>query len=221
MRPLLLGAALGLLAAAPASSQTYTGSYAAPNDRGGQTVVMLRQVGDTVVGTLAGNGSTFQLKGVLEDGTVVGAVTGMPGGGLWFEAELDGRDLHLTLVGAGADGQPDYAQMSTLVFMRQGGDGAAAGDGNSLAGGAQVPGAQPQVPATGGEGLDDGTPLGREWSQYLAGKKEAPRPSGAGTPAARGNGGSSRRASSPGSNCASPTARSSSIGSTTRTTRRW
>jgi hypothetical protein len=170
MRPLYLGAVLGLLAAAPATSQTYTGSFAAQNDRGGQTVVTLRQVNDTVTGTIVGNGSAFQLAGVLEESTVVGAITGMPGGGVWFEAELYGVELHLTLIAADATGQPDYTQMTTLRFTRQGPEVAAA---DPRVGGAEVQGAQPTVPpmdAIGGA-LDDGTPLGRQWSQFLAGKK--------------------------------------------------
>jgi len=46
-------------------------------------------------------------------------------------------DLYLTLIGAGADGKPDYEQMTTLVFARQGVAGAVSGTGaNPLAGGA-------------------------------------------------------------------------------------
>lgn len=171
LRPLTGRVALGvLIAAAPAAAQTYTGAYAARNDQGGQTVVTLRQVGDSVTGTIVGTGSTFHLRGVLEEGSIVGAVTGMPGGGLWFEAELDEGDLYLTLIAAGADGQPDYDQMTTLVFARQG--GAAAGAADPLAGGAGT--GRQTAPAAGGGGggaLDDGTPLGREWSAFLVGKK--------------------------------------------------
>jgi len=132
-----LQAALGLLLAVPVSAQTYTGTYAARNDQGGQTVVTLRQEGQRVAGTIVGNGSTFQLQGEVEEGAVVGAVTGGPGGGLWFEAEFDEGSLYLTLIGAGADGQPDYEQMTTLVFARQG--QAASAGSNPLAGGAPNP----------------------------------------------------------------------------------
>lgn len=267
-RSQILRAVLGVLVSAPAAAQTYAGSYSAQNDGGGQTVVTLRQRGDTVTGTIVGNGSTFQVMGVLEEGSIVGAITGAPGGGLWFQGELDGNDLYLTLIAAGADGQPDYEQTSTLVFGRQGatavagganplggqpaaadpwvgtftdgtlvlqlggaageytgtlelggqrypvaarGSGAAlagsfrSADGefplsmqlaggmitvasggmtytlrtadaaaraNPLAGGVQAAGGQgaaAAAPAAGG--LDDGTAIGREWSQFLAGKK--------------------------------------------------
>ncbi|MDH4044752.1 MAG: hypothetical protein OEY20_12650 [Gemmatimonadota bacterium] len=136
LRPRMMRAALGLLLAAPATAQTYNGSYAAQNDQGGQTVVTLRQQGDKVTGTIVGNGSTLQLEGALEAGTVVGAVTGAPGGGLWFEAELDEATLYLTLIAAGTDGRPDYERMSTVVFARQGAAGAVAAGGNPLGGGA-------------------------------------------------------------------------------------
>jgi len=174
LRPLLLHAALGLMAAGSATAQVYSGVFAAPNDQGGQTVVTLQQAGQRVTGTIVGPGARFQLEGVLEDGSVVGSVTGGPGG-LWFEAELDGADLYLTLVGAGADGKPDFDQATTLAFARQG--DAAAGEGatplgenaNPLA----VPRAAPSPSAAGSDAgsLDDGTPLGREWAQFLAGKK--------------------------------------------------
>lgn len=145
MRPQMLRAVLGLLVAAPAAAQSYDGSYAARNDQGGQTVVTLRQQGEKVTGTIVGSGSTFQLNGVLEEGAIVGAVTGAPGGGLWFEAELDEGTLYLTLIGTGADGQPDYEQASTLVFARQG----AAGEGNPLAAAGANPLAKPADPWVG------------------------------------------------------------------------
>ncbi|MBI4409606.1 MAG: hypothetical protein HY561_07845, partial [Gemmatimonadetes bacterium] len=87
------------------------------------------------------SGSTFQVEGQFqaEDGTVVGVITG-DGGGLYFEAGLDGDRLLLTLVEPDANGQPNYASARQLAFTRQAAAGAAVRPANPLAGGAQ-PGA--------------------------------------------------------------------------------
>jgi hypothetical protein len=136
LRPVLGGAASVALLPVVLAAQVYTGTFVTTNEHGGQTTLTLQQAGTKVAGTLAGNGATFRLEGVLEEGTVVGTITGVPGGGgLWFEAELDAADLHLTLIGSGADGKPDYDRATTLVFSRQ---DAVAGVGsapNPLAGG--------------------------------------------------------------------------------------
>jgi hypothetical protein len=271
LRSLLSGAASVALLPLALAAQIYTGTFVTANDQGGQTVLTLQQAGSRVAGTLAGNGATFRLEGVLEEGSAVGAITGAPGGGgLWFEAELDGGDLYLTIIGAGADGRPNYDGATTLVFSPQGaagrraanplaGGGAAEpdpwvgrftdgtlvlqltggagtyagtveaggqafqlrvqGEGDRLSGSFTSPdGEFPTVlqrtgggvaaetggtryvlqPADGsanplvaggvgapagpaprgsGSGLDDGTPLGREWAQFLAGKKATKRDS--------------------------------------------
>ena len=135
-RSLLPLGAAALLVAAPLTAQDYTGSYAATNDQGGQTVVTLRQTGEQVVGTISGNGNTFQVEGVAEDGAIVGAVTGAMGG-FYFQAELDDAQLYFTLIEPDANGQPNYDAATTLVFARQGGATAAGGAaGNPLAGAA-------------------------------------------------------------------------------------
>jgi hypothetical protein len=267
LRSALGGATFVALLPGVLVAQSYTGTFVAPNDRGGQTVLALQQTGTRVTGTLTGNGATFRLEGVLEDEAVVGAIAGAPGDGLWFEAELDEGDLYLTLIGAGADGKPNYDDATlvvfspggamaggraarnplaaatradagsdpwvgrftdgTLVLQLAGGEGQytgtvqaggqtfqlrARGEGDRLTGsfgaaGGEFPivlertsagvtletdGTRYQLaavgrsadplaagraaaagPATGvgGGGLNDGTSLGREWSQFLAGKK--------------------------------------------------
>lgn len=134
-RSLLPLGAAALLTSAPLLAQDYTGSYAAANDQGGQTVVTLQQVGQQVTGTIAGNGNTFQVEGVTEDGAIVGAVTGSMGG-FYFQAELDDGQLYFTLIEPDANGQPNYDAATTLVFARQAGAAAmrGAGGGNPLAG---------------------------------------------------------------------------------------
>lgn len=178
-----------LLLVLPASAQTYAGTFAAANDYGGQTVISLRQTTDgSIVGDISGNGNVFQLEGVLEDGSLVGAVSMGQQGGVWFEADLHGNQLELTLIEPDANGMPNYSTATTLQFFRTGmaptGAGAAvsggkpgkgrreaAGSGAGRAGsGASSPvGGQPTTHGSGA--LDDGTATGREWSQWLAGNK--------------------------------------------------
>jgi hypothetical protein len=132
-----------VLLATPLTGQNYTGTYAATNDQGGQTVMTLRQGNSgQLTGTISGNGTTLQIEGVLEDGSVVGAMTG-PQGGLWFEAELDEGDLYVTLVEPDANGQPNYSTASTIILSRASAaaQGAAAG-ANPLASGATATGTQ-------------------------------------------------------------------------------
>lgn len=134
---LLLGTAVGLSAGSLAA-QSYSGTYAATNDAGGQTVVTLQQAANgQVTGTIIGKGNTFQVQGVLEEGSVVGAVTGSQGG-LWFEAELDGGRLYLTLVEPDANGRPNFETATTLVFARADAvvQGGATAGANPPAGGA-------------------------------------------------------------------------------------
>jgi hypothetical protein len=172
------------------TAQNYTGTFSATNDEGGQTVVTLQQSSDgSVVGSISGKGNTLQMQGVLEQGSLVGAVSMGQQGGLWFEAELVGNQLALTLVEPDANGMPNYATATTLQFIRANAGGTSQGSsaqnrkpatgkreasGNTPTGqdrsgrGATAGG----VDGGGGVGgLDDGTALGREWSQWLAGNK--------------------------------------------------
>jgi hypothetical protein len=122
-----------LLLPASVAGQVYTGTWETTNNAGGTTVVTLQQTGERVSGTLSGNGTTATLQGVLEEGLVVGAVTGGPiESRLWFEAELEDEGLALTLISSLPDGSPNYDEMTTLLFERRtagGGAGAATGGG--------------------------------------------------------------------------------------------
>jgi hypothetical protein len=111
---------LGLLTTS-ASAQSFTGTYTMSNNTGGALVLTLQQGGDgNVTGTLSGNGTTFQVQGVLEDDAVVGAVT-TPNGGLYFEAYLLGAELEFTLIEPDANGDPNYDTAEDLLFARQDG----------------------------------------------------------------------------------------------------
>lgn len=145
--PLCLPGLLFALAALPLlpgslGAQPYTGTWETANSTGGTTVVTLQQVGDNVSGTLSGSGTTARLQGVLEDGVVVGSVTGGPIElRLWFEAEVEDGGLLLTLISSLPDGSPNYDETTTLLFERRtaGGEVSAA-------------------PGAGGGGVGAGTP---------------------------------------------------------------
>jgi hypothetical protein len=167
-----------ILAAMPLAGQNYTGTYTATNDQGGQTVVTFNQAAaGRVTGTIVGNGNTFTIEGLIEDESVVGAAMG-PQGGLWFEAELDDGELYITFFEPDVNGQPNYGSAATLIFDRASttARAEAAAQANPLAGSAAqggqaaVGGAMSGAAAAGGA-PHDGTALGQEWFQFLAGKK--------------------------------------------------
>ncbi len=119
---------LALLATAGtlhAQTPAYAGRYVTPDQSGGTVVLVLQQAaGGAVTGTLSGSNVDFALNGVLQEGSVLGTVTG-PGVGLYFAAEVSGAQLTLTLYEAGPDNRPNYERSQTIAFTRQ--DGAAPG----------------------------------------------------------------------------------------------
>jgi hypothetical protein len=113
-------ALLTLLATAPLTAQNYTGTYLLQASGGGTVTLTLRQDGaGKATGTMSGNGVTFQLAGQLQGPELVGKATG-GGNSAWFEASLDGAELHLVVADVGANGQPDLAQAREIVFTRSG-----------------------------------------------------------------------------------------------------
>jgi hypothetical protein len=166
MRVALLTASL-LALALPVSAQGFTGTFVAQGQAGPITLVLQQAGAGKVAGTLSGNGAVFQVEAEPEEATtIVGTATGQQGR-LFFQATLDGERLAVIFVEPGPDGTPNYQTAQELAFVRQG----AAGMGALGAGGAQPPAAQPGAMGGAPGALDDGTPLGREWSQGLAGRK--------------------------------------------------
>jgi hypothetical protein len=107
-----------LLFAAPVDAQNYSGTFNARNDAGGVvTLVLTQDMAGQVTGTLASDGVSYVLNGVLEEGSVLGTVTAEQMG-LYFAAEFDAGDLHLTLFEAGANNEPNYDTGQTIVFAR-------------------------------------------------------------------------------------------------------
>lgn len=164
MRAVLLAASL-LTVALPAAAQRYAGTYTAVNAQGAVITLQLAEAGGgRFSGTLSGPNIAFQIEAQPGGVGLVGVVSAAQGRG-FMEARLDGDQLTLVVAEAGADGNADRNTAQQLVFTR----GAEAGSG--AMGGGAVP-AQPSPPGGDQPGaLDDGTPLGREWSQGLAGRK--------------------------------------------------
>jgi hypothetical protein len=162
-----------LLLVVPLAAQDFSGTYATVNPQGATITLQLAAAGaGRYTGTLAGAGLAFQIDAQPGGAGLVGAVTAPQGRG-FMEARLDGDQLTLVLAEAGPDGNPDLTTAQQLVLTR---GGAAAGRMDALGAGTpqgQAPRAGPGMAAPGGQpgALDDGTPLGREWSQGLAGRK--------------------------------------------------
>ena len=105
-------------------AQSFNGTYTVANQQGGViTITLLQDAQNALTGTMSGNGVQYQVEGAVEEGIAVGAIYNQDGG-VFFEAELQGSQLLLSLFDVGPDNQPDYANPTELVLTRQ---GAAAG----------------------------------------------------------------------------------------------
>ncbi len=136
------GLALLLLVPAGVAAQNYSGTYSMQNQQGGLISLTLRQDAQgTLTGSMSGNNQQYQVEGMLEEGIAVGAIYNDQGG-VYFEAQLQGAELLLTLIEPGPDNEPDYSKMQDLVLSRQGGAGA--------------PSPQQQMPAPGANPLAAG-----------------------------------------------------------------
>jgi hypothetical protein len=158
-------ASLVALTGAAAQAQDFSGTYVTQNALGGSvTLVMAQSAAGQITGSLSGGGVSYELNGIIEEGSVLGTLSSAMGG-VYFAAELLGSELHVTLIEPDANNQPNYAQSQLLVFTRQGlGQGGAAPSppaGNPLA---QQP--RPAQPAPGnplaGEPVTGGAGAGRQ-----------------------------------------------------------
>lgn len=146
-----VNAACALLLATPTVAQQYSGTYAVSNPQGGAVTLILQHAADgQLTGSMSGNGTQFQVEGMVDEGTAMGAITSADGG-VFFEATLDGDQLTLMLIEVGADNMPDYSKARTLVLQRAAAGGALPAPGaNPLAGGG---GADPVAGSFSGDGI--------------------------------------------------------------------
>jgi hypothetical protein len=143
--PLISTVALGWillgLHPAPAAAQPYDGTFTVPNQVGGVMSLHLVQTGAAVSGTLSSNGAGYTVQGHIEDGALVGTMSG-PDGTLHFAAERWEDELWLELYGSDASGQPNYDDYTEIDLVLEGGG-------------------SPQAAATGTSGASaSGNPLG-------------------------------------------------------------
>jgi hypothetical protein len=168
MRPFNLALTVLMLAAYPAGAQQFTGTYTAAADSATTVTLVLRQGTDSkVTGTLSAKGETFPIEGMLDSGSVVGAIrTGDTG--FYFEAFLNDPQLELTLVEPDSLGKPSMQTARHLVFTRIATTVPADSAGPVPAAGS-ASGVRPRDPAPTGVAVE--TPATREWRAQLAGKK--------------------------------------------------
>lgn len=167
MRTLVHLSASGLLAlavAVPLSAQSFSGTFTTANQQGGVVTVVLRHSPDgQLTGSMSGAGIQFQIEGIVEEGTAMGAITSAEGG-VFFEGTLQGNQLTLVLIEVGAGNTPDYSKTRTVVLTRGGAaDAPPAPVGNPLAAGPADPAAGTwagdgmEMALTGGGGRYQGT----------------------------------------------------------------
>jgi hypothetical protein len=187
--PIALAVALATAAGSEVIAQDYAGTYSTVNADGVTVRLTLQQDAQgNITGSIDNGQLSGQIQGQIEQGE--GAAIGLVAfqqGKLYFYGELDGSQLILTLLEPDANGNPNYESAQELAFNRattaaQGSAspgllGGLSGSGGQAAAPAQPGGMVPAAPGTmapstpGGNALDDGTPLGREWVGFLAGKK--------------------------------------------------
>jgi len=176
-----LAVALATGASSEAIGQNYAGTYSTVNADGVTVRLTLQQDAQgNITGSIDNGQLAGQIQGQIEqgEGAAIGVVA-FQQGKLYFYGEVDGGQLILTLIEPDANGNPNYETAQELAFSRatttaQGGAssgllGGLSGSGGQAPAPAQPGGMAPSAP--GGNALDDGTPLGREWVGFLAGKK--------------------------------------------------
>jgi hypothetical protein len=132
-------AAIAFLTSSSLMAQSYTGTYTVTNTQGALVTLMFQQdAGGGLTGKMVGGDVRFQIEGMVEEGIAMGAMYD-DGGGVLFEAQLQGNELLLSLFEIGPDGEPNYQQSREIVLTR-GGAGAVPSDAgpraeNPLAGG--------------------------------------------------------------------------------------
>ena len=125
---LTLVVSLGL-ASHRASAQGFPGTYSVRNQQGGVTTLVLTDAGTGKLGgTFSGNGSNFQVTGVVADDEATGVIAGR-GLSLFFSAQVKGTTLLLVLAEPAGNGTPNMSTAQQVVMIRSAPGAAAAGVG--------------------------------------------------------------------------------------------
>lgn len=119
LKSLTISSCLAVLVPQVSYAQSFSGTYTLANQQGGIITITLHQdAQNALTGSMSGNGVQYRVEGVVEEGIAVGAIYDQDGG-VFFEAELQGSQLLLSLFDVGPDNQPDYANPTELLLTRQ------------------------------------------------------------------------------------------------------
>lgn len=157
-RSLPLSLLLLITASVPLRAQQWAGTFVRQGGEPALTLTLVQDQSGRIGGELTGPGLAFQLDGILQAPGIAGRISAASGSG-WFQAALTGDALQLILYDAAADGSPNLETAQQLAFAR-----------SAALTQAPAPPAPTGPPPAETGGLDDGTPLGREWRNHLAGK---------------------------------------------------
>lgn len=107
-----------LLAAAPALAQEYAGTWVARHPNGGTVTLKLEQQGPgEVVGTLEGNGASFDVDAEVRADGLVGMVSSNDAM-VHLTGRITGPTLFIVLIEPGPGGQPDLQSRRVIRFSK-------------------------------------------------------------------------------------------------------
>jgi hypothetical protein len=118
---LLLLLFLALAFPAAALAQEYAGTWVARHPNGGTVTLKLEQQGPgEVIGTLEGNGASFEVDAEVRADGLVGMVSGAEAM-VYLTGRLSGTTtLQVMLVEPGPGGQPNMQSARQIMFSREG-----------------------------------------------------------------------------------------------------
>jgi hypothetical protein len=144
------------------------GKFTMQNPQGATLTLLLQADGPgKVTGSFGGNGVMFLVEGQLQGETASGTMRNSTGG-VYFEAERQGAQLHLILVEPGADGKPDYTRGRELLLAPEGASaGTSAGAGVAQAAPTPPASATPGASGAGGSAALATSPQDQQIARLL------------------------------------------------------
>ncbi len=96
----------------------FSGTFSFQSERTTLTLRLQQSPDGTLKGTLSSStGAQFQLEGMVQEGTAMG-ICASNEGKVFFEASLQGNQLHLALLEPDANNMPDYQRARQLMLNR-------------------------------------------------------------------------------------------------------
>lgn len=146
-----------LIAASPARSQDFTGTYQVSGNGTTVTLTLRQARNGQITGTLHGN-TTFQVKAQVQGSGFAGFASNQQGK-LYLEGQLAGNGLVVAMAEVDANGQPQAQTARTVAMGR-----VSAGSGQAGQAGANAP---PGAPKAGAQGGVAGSAQDRQIAQLL------------------------------------------------------